>query len=498
MGTCTFNGTNTIISQHGVTWTISGQKTCGQFINGDWWVVGPFSFVSIAPSFDGKNHGWEVNPPGAKDGQGWTHQQFDSRVSDYVNPISLSSYVAKAGDSIVKAVSANVGSATCMPCLKSASVLTVLGAVPDDNGATVFRPPYIGVVKPLISVNTLAGTISLLPSNPRANIPSASTDVTLEGVRQQFRGVNLVYKAGEGGSAINPADFIDFYGGDKTRKLNSAILRLMLDETLQQKMPALVNVLQYGIDTTYVYKNTGNAWLVNQKGFSPNVRALLALTATLLNMSDMKAELTKPAAGKNFGEDNFIYRGRNGMALWGTDEGAYGGKYSASFGREVDAYWLAQVDSNVGKALRDPYGFIDGGPGGSGGDYFNIHEPSLKGSALIGILMPALKTAWNPSELQELIDFADRYNGYSPVLGGMWKSPDPCAPVSQGGGPLGPWFEGYGCILDPDLVPGSTMNNFSCQAGKSCGRSPESHGLIATRSNSSSSFQDQMWNILRR
>ena len=38
------------ISQHGITWTFSQPVTFGQFVNGDYWVVGPVTVASVSPA----------------------------------------------------------------------------------------------------------------------------------------------------------------------------------------------------------------------------------------------------------------------------------------------------------------------------------------------------------------------------------------------------------------------------------------------------------------
>jgi len=40
----------TSISQYGITWTFDKDYPTGQFINGDWWVVGPVTVASVSPA----------------------------------------------------------------------------------------------------------------------------------------------------------------------------------------------------------------------------------------------------------------------------------------------------------------------------------------------------------------------------------------------------------------------------------------------------------------
>lgn len=37
------------ISQYGITWKFDREYQVGQFVNGDWWVVGPVKVVSVTP-----------------------------------------------------------------------------------------------------------------------------------------------------------------------------------------------------------------------------------------------------------------------------------------------------------------------------------------------------------------------------------------------------------------------------------------------------------------
>lgn len=132
------------------------------------------------------------------------------------------------------------------------------------------------------------------------------------------------------------------------------------------------------------------------------------------------------------------------------------------------AYW-SYVKSDPGYNLEppDPYGFIDGGMNEVRA--INSYQlcrttPPWKSSALIARLIPEIMTVWdNPT----FFAYVDRW-----VNHGVTAQPDPCAPVSQGGGPDG---EG-GCVLDPDLTPGSTMTTFTCQPAKRCGRWPDRDG----------------------
>ena len=133
----------TSISKDGVTWTFSAPVLAGQFVTGDWWIVGPATVTAISPAPTTATpflNGSVVNLP-TSNGK----SPFDSRLNDGTDeswwfdasfrsypPVSL-----KAGDSLVSSIS--LATATSLPevmrasdksCspVRSDSVLTVLSA----------------------------------------------------------------------------------------------------------------------------------------------------------------------------------------------------------------------------------------------------------------------------------------------------------------------------------------------------------------------------------
>ena len=39
----------TFLSQNGITWEFENEVEYGQFVNGDWWIVGPVTVNSVSP-----------------------------------------------------------------------------------------------------------------------------------------------------------------------------------------------------------------------------------------------------------------------------------------------------------------------------------------------------------------------------------------------------------------------------------------------------------------
>jgi len=224
----------------------------------------------------------------------------------------------------------------------------------------------------------------------------------------------------------------------------------------------------------------------------------IAFAAVMLNDSAMEAAVTaENVLGMTdfFLEDAILGTGYQGKALYGSglpNVNACGDPYQTCTSPDFAYYWSWEAHTiGVNDGSSDPYGFLDGSMSSTqGGDnYQGINSPPIAESALIGILMPPLRNVWGHPEL---FAYADRW-----VSHGVTAEPDPCAPLSEGGGP-DPNNPGS-CVLDPNLVPGSTMQNFACQTGQTCGRFPQYDGTQANTGNGSyqSAFGNAMWAAFR-
>ncbi len=435
----------TSVSQYGITWSFDGDYRVGQFANGDYWVVGPVSITSMSPNFDGSKNGWEVNPVSNR------RQGFDANCRQFdASLVPSLPYNALPGDSIVKSIS----SGRTRPCLQTAAVLTVLAAPPPDNGATLFRPPYVGNDKPFYSLNDLH--TDLLPSY--APVPAT---LSLGWVRKRFERVQLDHEQGGMGRFIHPVDNMPNYGADIAKDTGDGALRLMLNDPISDKMPALIAYIQYGIDLYHAVLN-GQTW-PSGGGHQPGRKLPLTFAAVMLDNQRMKAVIRDATF---FHEDRGVYHSdKAGRALYGFRGG-----------RE-EKYWNTVRTYSGFKAARDPYGYIDGGGRPVTGSYqFCCTSQPWKGAALALHLMPALKTVWNNPVF---FDYVDRWVNF-----GGWTQPDPCAPAKGSYGvDYGPDGKG-GCIKDTDPSDG-------------IGRFPKVHGTNADGGHRYSKFQAAMWNAYR-
>jgi hypothetical protein len=478
-------GTATSVTQYGITFTFDSEKVVGQFANGDYWVIGPVTINSITPDFDtaAGTNGWQVNPDDS------FKQSFD-RNGPYYQPSLMPGlpYTAQPGASIVKVISlqnpdpqfCDASEFVSKACLRTAAVLTVLGSVPQDNGATLFRPPYFGANKPLFSTADMDANLGILPrlsTSPEFDSKLPTLDRALDNVKR----MNIVHIPEV--SAFYPIDNViesqpPPYSPGMSNIMMEAVLRALVvkpgdDETVRRQI--ILSVIQRGIDN-YGARTGGVHWYANG-GNNLSMKAPMTLAGLLLNSQTIKDAITN-ADRNDFAESgNIQLPVRAGVPpLWG--QVLQGGE---------ENYWRAVFNHNNANTGNDPYGFIDGG--GVPDEAYSLCcvNSALKAQSLVIHLIPGMQTVWHDDAE---LDYVERF-----VTRGLWMQPDPCAPVDQGGGP-NPDRPGE-CILDPDLTPGSTFTDFSCQEGKVCGRFPQLHGAMRDWQQWQSLLAEAMWPVFR-
>ncbi len=438
-------GTATSVNQWGITWNFDRAYPVGQFANGDWWVVGPVTIVSITPYSSSGRSGVELNP------SNYVNQPYDSRIAHYDDSLvfNVPSEVSP-GSSVVKSISRPndipVYSDGCRPCLETAAVLTVVESIPPDGGSTVFRPPYFGTEKPYYSIYDL--NMDLLPS-----LSPVGTPPTLAETANRFARVQLDHQIGWQSRALHPEDNMPAYGGDVGRVTGESVLRLMLSDSEEDKMDAIIKYVQGGIDRYHMMKN-GTYW--EENGGHMNGRKIsVVFAAVMLENDQMKSDIMN-APDKTFSEDQQIYFSQvanngEGMSLWGIQ-------------CAESVYWQRITSGSGPRTCADPYGLVDGGGAEIGGAYqYCCTSKMFKSHALAQHLMPEIKEVWDHSPF---LDYVDRW-----VNHGVWAAPDNCA-----------------------LTPPSSYNG-NCVPGS--GRWTDQHGEKADEGGYGSEFANAMWAAYR-
>lgn len=242
------------VTQYGITWTFEKPAHVGQFVNGDYYVVGTTKITAITPKpGDGRN-GSCLNPSAAIDKAG-----FDSRIpyGRYDPKLFLTPpIVLKPGDSLLSSISLenlhaekpmlwNISKDQRSP-LRTVAVLTCLDApVPSD----AFRPAYTGKKHRIYLARNLKR--DLLTKRPKTGITfkcymgTRYDNVNLEGAARWFQRPWIDLIMDEFGA---PVENMPVYGAQFVRAVGIASLLLCLDFPREEKEGLLINLVQLGID----------------------------------------------------------------------------------------------------------------------------------------------------------------------------------------------------------------------------------------------------------
>ncbi|GAM25463.1 hypothetical protein SAMD00019534_086380 [Acytostelium subglobosum LB1] len=409
---------------------------CGTFVNGDYWVTpktngGHVIITSIDPPFNGSIHGWQVNPwndPALLDQP--QQQSFDYSIYDFNASLAPAlPYAASPSSSIVKAIS-QLDENRCTAhygCLLTASVLTVLAQPPPKDS---FRPNYYGPNKLFYSADKLQTNFMI-----KIDMPSVDQTPTLQYMEERFQRVYLDHISYS--SSMHPSLNMATYGADIVSDTGDAVLRLMMNETLDQKWKLLINYIQVGIDFAGMFKQ-GITWPANG-GINSGRMLPIVFASVLLGDHALAKELaSKPP--NTFGEDGQVYWSVNASRpLWG---------------RECDdnGYWYNQLNADRpgGRDCRDPFGYIDGGETPGGSYQACCTTMAWKSTALSLRLMPQLQCTFN---FDPFLNYVDRYVSY-----GTWTLPDPISLQASGGVPGPPR---YGQLNGTSVNFGFYVSDFS-------------------------------------
>lgn len=313
------------ISQYGITWEFEKPAQTGQFITGDWWVVGPVTIVKITP---------EPGPVSADETKIQLNHWNDTSLKTDTTMRNGSAIVLKAGykqsyDSrggdfdlngcinlplkleLHRSLISSISNSTlpvdnfckkiipereqkCQTVMKTAAVLTCLDAVPP---AGAFRPPYAGTEKPIFLADDIRW--ELLPKLPAAvEVPS------WEEYERYFQRPWLDHLLSWSQQELVPNENQPNYGREYSRLVSTASLMLCLDVPQKQKEKLAILMIQRGIDL-YGLAMNGGYW--NEGGGHSSGRKWPILFASIMLKKPDLTELPETAI---FQEDTQTYYGK--------------------------------------------------------------------------------------------------------------------------------------------------------------------------------------------
>lgn len=405
----------TSVTQYGITWTFSADKTIGQYANGDYYVVGPVTIVNITPAstlISGRTmNGSMVNPiasPFAKNGLDSTLAGggYDASLNaarpggkdlSASNPLVLA-----AGSSLVSSIT--VPTAGARPQLSDAAVLTVVAAAP---AAGSFRPPYCGTNKQHYW-NKSSLNYSILKSlSPVTNTPSLSS------VESSFARPWIEVDTQYSGREWHPSNNQPMYGRDLMVALGDGLLSLHLNYSNAQKELLYIRLVQYGIDV-YGAAVSGGNWQANG-GHDCGRKAPLLLAGLALNDSNITAYANKET-------HNIFQEDLQTFYVSANDVGKTVNDTYISLDRQRLTYTTAMIGLPEWGIEHAAEGKNDGSNWST--IYRDVNYPGYCKHALAMQLTTGAKTAWN---WPAFFDFADRAravgaNNLDSFTLNMWNS----------------------------------------------------------------------------
>lgn len=262
------------LTQYGITWTFDKAYPVGQFVSGDYWVLGPVTLIGITPaSVDlgdrGVVHGAMLNPA-----VGW-EQGYDTWMfgADYNSEYNAALNAARPNGQalsaqnplVIDSPASLISGISTLPLgtsianqVRTMAVLTVVTTPPAGNS---FRPPYVGADKTIR--HTLAdldmGRLPALAlpeglSYESFNLENPNGDpFTLDRVAEKlaarFQRPWIEHMLGWIKEAFCPRDNMPNYGREIASCVSDAALALMLDLPAAQKLTLAMRLAQYGLDT---------------------------------------------------------------------------------------------------------------------------------------------------------------------------------------------------------------------------------------------------------
>jgi hypothetical protein len=313
------------VSQYGITWTFDKPARTGQFITGDWWVVGPVRIVKISPApgpvasdrSQIKINHWNdtslKQDTTMRNGsmivlQAGYNQGYDSRSGTFKKseaillPLNLApnrSLISSISNTTLPVDHFNKDlmwdkEKKSQVVMKAAAVLTCLSQVPPQDA---FRPPYAGTEKPLFRARDIKW--DLLPRlQPAGEVPSWTE------FERYFQRPWIDHLMSWAQQELVPNENGPNYGREHARLVSMASLMLLLDVPQERKEKLTVGLIQRGIDL-HGLALVGGYW--NEGGGHSSGRKWPILLASILLGKPAIAQLPETAF---FQEDTQTYYGK--------------------------------------------------------------------------------------------------------------------------------------------------------------------------------------------
>ncbi|MBL8753018.1 MAG: hypothetical protein JNK15_06910 [Planctomycetes bacterium] len=406
------------ITQYGITFQFAAPVPAGQFVNGDWFVVGPVTLTGMTPPCVTVNgrvmNGAMVDPDASTRAHGYDKALYgpgnEALYSDALNvALNLSPAqprVLQADQSLVKVVS-NTNTAY-VPQIETCAVLTVL-ATPPPQGS--FRPPYSGTDHTVRYDAQSIDWSRLLNLTPATGLPDIAA------MQAQLTRCWLDHSPGWPSRYLHPVLNMPDYGRDFASLYNEASLLCHTAITPAEKQALTLKLVQIGIDFYGNVQNgcywegvgghgSGRKWPILFTGALLHDAGMLAVGANYPSVRQLDGSYTI-----HFGEDGqtfYVQQTSATQVNWG-----YGGYDGADIGTPEFGF------SHVHWPQSDAEGW-------TANSYRRCCTANAWIGAVLGARMMGLVDEWNHPAL---FDYTDRYaqiepvgwtRSWAPWVGRMW------------------------------------------------------------------------------
>jgi hypothetical protein len=313
-----FTGTSfaancTSISQNGITWNFSTSVGCGQFVNGDWWVVAPVTIISKTPAWTGADHGSMLDPA-----VGGYNQGYHSGIvynTPYVDSLRVSfpTTIGSGVKSLISTITDPAYTGTGVPrsFVRNAAVLTIVNSAPS---ATSFRPPFVAGTKTFF--DSAAVNYSLIPSYPAPgtalNLSGKANMPTLNYGGKTFGEENWMPSNDYAGQSYPPYAEISF--------VSQVSMMMMLNTP--NRISYINKLIQIGIDDYAKIIANDFAW-ISSGGYGGGHIWPVIFAGKMLNSSallDVQRYTTSFPLAHNNSEQGYTYYNSLGNPMFGSEE----------------------------------------------------------------------------------------------------------------------------------------------------------------------------------
>ena len=295
----------TSLSQHGVTWSFAEPVPVGQFLTGDYYVVGPATVTSVSPAPTGSGssfrNGSMLNPSvdtgAAYDGRHLNATWALHRAAQFPLPLT-------PGDSLVSSISLDEPAANEIIVHSSAPTettplrsLAVLTSLAEPVAADTFRPGYADLQK-----DRLYRASEIPPmmwdALPQLEIPGSQP--SFDWLERAFERPWVDHVYGWGSRDMHAVENMPGYGREVGRVVSMGGLKLMGDFTAEQKATLMYGMMQVGIDN-WAIAQRGGGW-PGQGGFGNGRKFPIVLAAMMLQDPEL-LDIAANAPDAVYGED---------------------------------------------------------------------------------------------------------------------------------------------------------------------------------------------------